>query len=297
MKLITLDVGGTAIKTAYFNHNNILFSSDCPSQAREGADTLLKNIFQIIDDAAKLSPFDAIGISTTGQVDSDRGKIVYANDTIPNYMGMELKAILENRYHVPTSIENDVNAAALGEAHFGAGKEYNDFLCLTYGTGVGGAIILDHQLYKGHSGIAAEVGHLLTHPNGRLDDCGQKGCYQQYASTTALVRNAMQINPTYNNGLHIFEAFHRGEQSILSLVDQWIEEIAYGLISLIYVFNPSCIILGGGVMSQPYIVPKLREVVKSHLIDNFNDVQLVPAALGNLAGVYGMRSILESKMI
>ena len=293
MNIMTLDVGGTAIKSAYFTGTELLYSDECPSEARTGAARLLQNIYRLLDQALSIKPFDAIGISTTGQVDSDAGRIIYANETVPGYIGTCLKDLLEDRYQVPAYIENDVNAAALGEAYYGAGKDYSDFLCLTYGTGVGGAIITDHKLYKGHSGIAAEVGHMITHPNGLLCDCGHRGCYQQYASTTALVRTARELNPSLSNGRLIFDAMQSGDSAVKEIIDSWIDEISYGLLSLIYVFNPSAILLGGGIMNQHYIVGRLREIVAANLISSFTDVNLLPTALGNLAGVYGMRSVVE----
>jgi len=296
MKAITLDVGGTAIKSAFFEGNELLYSNVRPSQAKQGAEILLHNIYSILDEALISNSFEAIGISTTGQVDSDQGKIIYANAAIPNYIGTPLKEILEYKYHVPVFVENDVNAAALGESSYGAGQNEKDFLCLTYGTGVGGAIILNHKLYKGHNQIAAEFGHIITHPNGWLCDCGTHGCYQQYASTTALVKSAKELNPTLVNGKKIFEAFHQGDPDAAHVINTWISEISYGLFSLIYIFNPTCIILGGGILAQTYIVDELRRILDESLIISFRDVRLIPAALGNLAGVYGMKSVIESNL-
>lgn len=295
MKIITLDIGGTAMKYAYFDGHDIVFDNVRSSEASLGGNKVLENIISIITEIGNQYPFDAIGISTAGQVDSETGTILYANENIPNYTGMELKKILENKFKVPVCVENDVNAAAIGEASYGAGKGENDFLCLTYGTGIGGAIFLNHQIYKGHQGVAAEMGHMITHPGGLPCGCGSCGCYEQYASATALIRTAKMHNPDFLNGKAIFTAFESKSADAKRLIDNWIEEISYGLINLIYIFNPSLIVLGGGIMAQPYILEKLNEIIKENTVSSFHGVKIAPASLGNLAGVYGMRAIASGE--
>ena len=134
MKILTLDVGGTEIKSALLSNEKIENYNESPSNGKLGGPYVLQNIINIID--SYQNHYDAIGISTAGQVDSEQGIIIYANDNIPNYTGTKLKEIIQNKYHKPVFIENDVNAAAIGEGALGAGKNERDFLCLTYGTGI-----------------------------------------------------------------------------------------------------------------------------------------------------------------
>ncbi len=291
MKIITIDIGGTAMKYAYFDGDCLIFDDIRPSEALLGGNKVLEHIISIITEIGKRYSYDAIGISTAGQVDTVTGTILYANENIPNYTGMELKKILEAKFHVPVSVENDVNAAAIGEAIYGAGKGVADFLCLTYGTGIGGAIFLNQQLYKGWHGVAAEMGHMVTHPDGLPCACGSLGCYEQYASTTALIRTAKAYNPEFSNGKSIFSAFDKRNEDAKRLIDHWIKEISYGLVNLIYVFNPSLIVLGGGIMTQPYIISKLNEIIEESTVSSFHGVKITLASLGNLAGVYGMKAI------
>lgn len=295
MKIITLDIGGTAMKYAYFDGNNLILNDVRPSEASLGGNKVLENIISIITEIGTQYTYEAIGISTAGQVDSETGTILYANENIPNYTGMELKKILEDKFRVPICVENDVNAAAIGEAIYGAGKGEKDFLCLTYGTGIGGAIFIDHQLYKGKQGVAAEMGHMITHPGGLPCGCGSFGCYEQYASTTALIRTAKAHNEAFFNGIAIFSAFEHENKDAKRLLDQWIKEISYGLINLIYIFNPSLIVLGGGIMTQPYILHKLNKIIKENTVSSFHGVKIALASLGNLAGVYGMKAIVSNE--
>lgn len=294
MNYITLDIGGTAIKTAVFHDSSLFLTDECPTEAHLGGKRLVEKIFHIIDRLLLQTSCDGIGISTAGQVNAAEGSIIYASENIPGYTGTPLKGLLEERYpHVPVFIENDVNAAALGEAAYGAGKEHSYFLCLTYGTGIGGAIIMNHGLFRGADGIAAEMGHIITHPQGLSCGCGHRGCYEQYASATALVRRASALDSGWNSGRAIFNALAEGNAPVKECIDIWIQEVSYGLISLIYIFNPSAILLGGGIMSQPYIIEQLQKIIYADTMESFHKVLIKPALLGNLAGVYGMKSILE----
>lgn len=293
MKILALDIGGTAIKVAKTTvHGEILESAEYPSEGKLGGDHIMKVACKIIEGA---SDYDLIGISTCGQVDTKTGSIVFANDNVPNYTGMQVKKILEEKFKVPVQVENDVNAAALGEAYYGVGREYEDFLCLTYGTGIGGAIIINRHVYGGSKGVAGEFGHIITHPNGLKCTCGQSGCYEQYASTTALVREAMRLDSKYDNGRRIFEAFHLGDESIGKVIDNWIDEVILGLVSLVHIFNPNCLILGGGILSQNYIIGEINNRLLDKLMPSYRGVAIKKAELGNSAGVLGATRIVLTK--
>ncbi|MBO1913437.1 ROK family protein, partial [Microvirga sp. 3-52] len=129
------------------------------------------------------------------------------------------------KFNVPVKIENDVNAASLGEKHFGAGQRFDDFLCLTYGTGIGGAIVINSEVYKGANGSAAEVGHIVAHQGGIKCNCGCFGCYEMYGSTTALVRNALEVNAEYVNGRKIFEGLAKGDEQLEKVLQDWVLEV------------------------------------------------------------------------
>ena len=230
--------------------------------------------------------YDAIGISTAGQVNAKEGYIIFANENIPNYTGIRIREELEREFHVPVVVENDVNSAAMGEAVYGAGRAHKDFLCLTYDTGVGGAIVQEKEVYHGSSFSAAEFGAIVTHAEERINSTSFfDGRYERYASTTALVRNAMAYDPRLDNGRKIFE--NLDDPKVMAILDSWVDEIMLGLSSLTHIFNPSCIILGGGIMVQPLILEKIRQKVSKYIMPSFSHVAIKPAELDNSAGLLG----------
>ncbi|MDY6016158.1 MAG: ROK family protein [Oscillospiraceae bacterium] len=291
MKILAFDIGGTEIKYAlcdeYFNLSD---QKAVPTNAQEGGKAIISRVVEIIK---SYDGIDRVGISTAGQVNSAKGEIIFASDNIPNYTGTKIKETVETETGIPTAVENDVNCAALGEALFGAAKGYSDFICLTYGTGIGGGIFINGELYRGTAFAAGEVGHLITHAGGRKCTCGGEGCYEAYASAKALVKSAEKLLSRPVNGKEVFECFDNPE--IRKLIDGWIDEIVIGLKSLIYIFNPSLIVLGGGIMNENYIIDEINIKLQSSLMLSFKNVKAVKAAAGNSAGKLGA-AYLASKI-
>lgn len=199
---------------------------------------------------------------------------------------------MEDFFHVPVAVENDVNAAAIGEACYGAGKEEKDFVCLTYGTGVGGAVFINGSLYHGSSFSAGELGALIVHPEDRQPEIDMySGCYEKYASTTALVAKAKEYDSSITNGKILFSRIE--EPQIRAIIDQWIDEIVYGLVSITHLLNPSCIILGGGIMKQPYIPDQIEQKLMPSIMSSFRGLKIKTAQLGNQAGMLGAARLAE----
>ncbi|MBS6396350.1 MAG: ROK family protein [Clostridiales bacterium] len=282
MRIAALDIGGTSIKSGIWNGEEITEQKEWDTNASRGGAYLMERVSEILRTCGS---FDAIGISTAGQVDRSKGSIYYANDNIPNYTGMEIRRILEEEFGVPVEVENDVNAAALGELHFGAAKGADSFLCLTYGTGVGGAIVIDGKVFSGHSYSGGGFGGIVIHPEDMRPDEEFSGCYEKCASTTALVRRVKEVDASLDNGRKIFESFERPE--VRRQIDEWIDEIVCGLVTLIHIFNPSDILLGGGVLAQPYIIGEVRRRVEERISPGFRGTRLVQTSLGNQAGLMG----------
>lgn len=291
MRIAALDIGGTSIKSGIWTGGLAQEVREQDTDAKKGAEKVIEKAKEILH---SYGSFDAIGISTAGQVNSKEGFIRYANENIPGYTGMKVREILEREFQVPVAVENDVNAAAIGEGQFGAGKDMEDFLCITYGTGVGGAIVFGKEVYRGVCFSAGEFGGLLVHPEARTEGDLFSGCYERYASATALVARARLLDENLTDGRKIFSRIHEPEVKLI--VDQWIDEIVWGLISVIHIFNPACVILGGGVMAQPYILAQVQERTQKQIMPSFAQVQLRRAEMGNQAGLLGAAYLASRRL-
>ena len=328
MRILVFDIGGTAIKYGICENGQLTDTSEVPTQAHLGGRHIMDTVIGLIERensrkapnracSGGVSPaagqasigsgrseasachdlragfrFDGIGVSTAGQVNSEEGSIIYANENIPDYTGFQIRRELESRFHVPVAVENDVNSAAIGEAVYGGGKEIPSFLCLTYGTGIGGAIVENGAIYHGSGYSAAEFGSIVTHADAKIAGrTFMDGCYERYASAAALVNAAIKYDPRLSDGRKIFAALD--DPQVVHILDGWIDEVLCGLSSVIHIFNPSCVILGGGIMSQPLIFEKIAARRRHFIMPSFDHVQIRPALLGNRAGMLGIYYLTE----
>ncbi|MEG0338335.1 MAG: ROK family protein [Oscillospiraceae bacterium] len=287
MRIAALDLGGTFIKAGIVENGVLSKVTEHPTSAHAGGPEVIKNAIEIVREFGKV---DRVGLSTAGEVDVDKG-IIRLADNIPGYTGMNLKKEFGDALNLPFIVENDVNATAVGELQFGSGRDFKDFLCVNYGTGIGGAIILNKKLYRGYRYSAGEFGGLVTHPGAMVPGDVGSGSYERYASTSALVRRAMALSPKLDSGRAVFAAMDIPE--VKMLVDDWIREISFGLICLIHTFNPNAIVLGGGIMKEPYILLNLNAILSANTKPSFHDCKLLPAKLGNNAGLYGAAHLVS----
>lgn len=289
MRILAADIGGTNTKLCICDElGNLHQFQEYATESRQGGPHVMA---RLMDKISEYEDFNAIAISTAGQVDAEEGFIVFANDNIPDYTGMRVRDMLEKRFDKPVKVENDVNAAALGEAFFGAARHLNDFLCLTFGTGIGGAIVIKRQIYRGANGVAAEFGHIVTHAHANKGDGGSPLFYEKYASTTALVQMAKQVDPNCTNGKMLFDRIKQGHGQLEQVLHAWVDEVAYGLTSIIHIFNPSAVIVGGGVMEQDDLVRLVEARTRALVMKSYSDVKILKASLGNKAGVLGAASL------
>lgn len=282
MRIAAIDIGGTAIKHGIWDGARLFDFGEHPSAAREGGMVLMEQVKATL---SEMLPFSAIGISTAGEVDTRTGRIVSANGNIPGYLGMNVAGILSGAFNVPVAIENDANAAAIGELYYGAMRGEPDFLMATYGTGVGGAVVIDGEVYHGNAFSAGSFGGMVVHPEHLDPGNLLAGRYESYASTSALVARVQRIDPRVENGRMVFA--EQGNPAVLAEIRAWIHEIAIGLVSLMYAFSPRSIVLGGGVMQQAELVAAIGMEAKQLVEPRFESVRILQSKLSGVAGVLG----------
>ena len=291
LRTLAADIGGTRTKIAICNQLGELDSyQEFDTESYKGGPYIVEKLIERLSAYSEQS-YDNIGISTAGQVDPLKGEVIFANENIPDYTGMKLKEKIGQFISKDIKIENDVNCAALGEKHFGVGKHYKDFLCLTYGTGIGGAIIINGKLYRGAFGSGAEIGHMINRPYNTTGDKNDVPYYEKLASTTALLKEAQKIDPSCTTGKHFFSKLQSGNEQYNVILHNWLDEVIIGLASLIHIFNPEAIILGGGVMEQRQLIDIIKKKINQLIMPSFTNVKIVSASLGNKAGLMGAASL------
>lgn len=289
-----IDIGGTSIKygmiDSYTEEYEQLGIID--TNVYEPNFSMENRLDEVLQKILTYNKISGIAISTAGIVDNESGTIIYANKNIPNYKGTKLKEILENKYKVPVTIENDVNAALLGELNFGHFQDIHSAIMLTIGTGLGGALYLNGRIYHGFSHSAGEVGYAIINDRNIED----------IASTTALVHNVKsRLNRKDINGRWIFDqAINQNNEICIEEINRMITSLVYLISNYVALLNPEVVILGGGVMEQteylrPLINKKFREINSNELVVGNTKIEF--ASLGNQAGLLGAYSHYKNKIL
>ncbi len=294
MKTIAcFDVGGTFIKYGVVNEEgDILFKSKFPSPKENCKVNIPKLISEKTKELQKEYDICCIGICTAGQVDSEKGEIVFATENLPGYTGAKIYEDLKRLTGLESYVENDVNAVGLGEMWKGAGKGKDTFVCMALGTGIGGAIIIDGKLYKGVYGGAGEVGHAITNEGGEPCNCGSKGCYERYASTSALIRQYAKranIHEDSINGEELMNRVRNGEKLAVEVYNEFLKHVVAGLVTITHILDPGLIAIGGGISAQgkPFF-DEINELFKKEAMPSYAErTKIVPAELKNDAGLIG----------
>ena len=300
-----IDVGGTKIAGGVVDRDGRVLAQATVESPAQHVEAIEEAIVGLVNDLRAEHPIEAVGVGAAGYVDGSRSKVLFA----PNlaWRDVDLRAELEPRLDLPVVIENDANAAAWGEFTYGAGHDVEDLLLVTVGTGIGGGIVIDGDLYRGAFGVGAEIGHVRVVRDGQLCGCGKHGCLEQYASGSALVRNARAAaaggghaadalvarsggDPHAIDGPMITQAAQGGDAFAiqqLANLGQWLGE---GIAALVTVLDPAVVAVGGGVGDAgDLILDPLRDAFARHLpglpYRPLAEVRL--AALGNTAGMIG----------
>lgn len=307
---IGIDIGGMSVKGMILDESGaVKAEGSISTDSDKGGGAMCDNIAVLVDELLKKSAVQksqviGAGVGCPGLIDSANGVIVFAGNLgLRNY---PLAKEISGRTHLKVKVTNDANAAALGEAKFGAGKKYSDSILVTLGTGVGGGIIIDGKLFEGGKSAGAEIGHMVTVENGKQCTCGRKGCYERYASATALMeqtREAMEQNPeslmwkTYSlktvSGKTAFD-YASSDAAAKAVVGSYINHLACGIINLANIFRPQVIMLGGGVSEQgENLTVPLQNILDDQIMGGteFAPVKVVKATLGNKAGAFGAAAL------
>lgn len=300
-----IDVGGTKIAGGVIDdEGRVVDQLRVESPARD-SEAIEDAIADLVRRLASRHPIEAVGVGAAGYVDRDRARVLFA----PNlaWRAVDLKVELEARVDLPVVVENDANAAAWGEFRFGAGHDVDDLLLVTVGTGVGGGLVLDGALYRGAFGVGAEIGHLRVVPDGIVCGCGHHGCLEQYASGSALVREARQMAANgvpaaaplvdragghidHIDGPMITEAARAGDAFALGRLEELGRWLGAGVASLVTVLDPAVVAIGGGVSeADDLLLDPLRESFGTHLPGREHRplAEIRRATLGNAAGMIG----------
>nr|WP_202881285.1 ROK family glucokinase [Pedococcus badiiscoriae] len=306
---VGIDIGGTKVAGGVVDTEGTVVARarrDTPHRSTSPAvveDTIVEVVAELIDGVG--DDVVAVGIGAAGFVAADRATVVFAPHL--SWRDEPLEANLQRRVPVPISVDNDANAAVWAEWRFGAAQGDSHVVMVNLGTGIGGALILDGQIMRGRFGIAGEFGHMQVVPGGQRCECGNKGCWEQYASGNALVREARSMvtanspmatdllaraggDPSALTGPMITEAARDGDPTATELLGEIGQWLGVGIANLAAAFDPGVFVVGGGVSAAgDLLLEPARSTFRRHLTGRGYrpEARIVAAALGNEAGLIG----------
>jgi len=316
--IIGVDLGGTKILSAIVTKNgNIVKKVQVPTQASRGRARVVKNIVRsirtlLMDARVPLSDIEAIGVGAPGPVLFKEG-VVLNPPNLPGWKRVPLKKILAREFRKKVVLDNDANAAALGEGAFGFAKGLKNFIFITVSTGIGGGLVIDGKLLRGAWGGAGEVGHMIIEPSGPRCGCGRRGCLEAMASGSAIARLAKAKLKTNKRSLMlklaggdiskvnaktVEDAARSGDSLAKKIINRAARYLGMGLANLINILAPDAIGLGGGVMKmgQMFLGPAEKAARELSLSPAAKLVKIVRAKLGEDAGVIGAAALcMENK--
>ena len=315
MYKLGIDLGGTNIVASVVDDNFKIISTakrktNCPRPAEEIVADMAAVALEAIELAGiKKEDIDGAGVGSPGSIDPENGIVVYSNNL--GFFDLPLSKMLKEKTGLDFYLENDANAAAYGELLAGAGKGAKNFIMITLGTGVGGGVIIDGKIYSGSNHAGAELGHTVIAMDGEMCTCGRQGCFEAYASATALIRQTKQAMIKYPDtvmwdlvdgdikavsGRTAFDALRKGDKAGKAVVDRYIEYLAVGIANNVNIFQPEILCIGGGISKEGdnLIVPLGEILAGENYARNIpNKVEIKTAELGNDAGIVGAAFICD----
>ena len=313
MIAIGIDVGGTSIKgAAVTNEGKRLDTFSMPVIKGEKAEDTINKLINLVKEYIANNNLKdkvvGVGLGIPGVVDTKKGIVCSCSNL--KWENVPLQEIMEKELNIPVRITNDANAAAYGESKFGVARDTKNSLMITLGTGVGGGVVVDGKLLEGNEGKGAELGHMTLITDGYQCGCGRKGCFEQYASATALIRDtkiAMEQDP--NSLMHkiaeelgiidgrvAFKAAREGDLTAQKVVNQYIKYLSEGLLSYCNIFRPEVIVLSGGIANEgDYLFDRVNKYLKDHNYGYLGNatpaVKVIPAKLGYDSGKIGAAAL------
>ncbi|MDR9418513.1 ROK family protein [Gracilimonas sp.] len=304
MKVIGVDLGGTNIKAAVVDRDKgIIEQVTTPTQANLGRDHLLDRIAETIKDLIKKNDIVGIGMGMPGMVSKDQ-TTVNNPPNLPGWISVNASKEIEGRIGIPCKIENDANIAALGSMHFGAGQNFDSFIMITLGTGVGGGIIYERTLFKGTQGMAGELGHVIIDYHGPLSNSVTRGTVEAYLGQRFLSRFATDLitqnpgNPLYKKFANDFDkmepvditnAANQGNELAMEILAKSGQRLGYAIINYVHMMDIRKFVVSGGVSKAgDYLFEPAREIVRKHMMEPFKEgFELVHEELGNDSALLG----------
>jgi predicted NBD/HSP70 family sugar kinase len=289
MNLLAFDIGGTQIKYGIVSHAGEVLSAtvvDTPKYA--GGEAVIQLLRELSRTMMAQYEIAGIAISTFGLVDAYSGLILGAAEAVEGYAGMSPKAALEQEFGLPVSIDNDVNCVALAEGWLGAAQGAAHYIAIAIGTGIGGGIVLNHQIYRGARAAAGEWGYMRIAGLIWEDHASMRGLL---AAANAKMKNQ------FSNGYEVFAAYDAQDPQVSVVVKDWFKLLATGIANLIYAFNPERVVIGGGVSARGSLfLRELNTAISAELLPDFRGMtDVVLANAGNHAGMIGaVRNWLQS---
>lgn len=309
---IGIDIGGTSIKGAAVDKEGKVYDVFTLRVVREDSQEVTINKLNVVlNNYLKEHNFNkdnilGIGIGVPGVIDTKAGVVSYSNNL--RWSELPIRKMIEDATGLPVRITNDANAAALGEAKFGAGKDFKNIVMITLGTGVGGGIIIDGKIYEGNLGKGAELGHSVIVVDGEPCTCGRKGCFEAYASATALIRETKKMMDMHKDSLLweladkkgkvdasiAFTAAKQGDKPAIELVNNYVKYLGEGLLNIFNVFRPEALVLSGGVANEgENLTSKLCEYCRARNFgfESTPEVEILISKLGYDSGKIGAAAL------
>jgi len=311
---VGVDLGGSKILVALADEGGRIISSHkFPTRAADGINNVMRRLVGHIEETLSAGgvsrhELEGLGICVAGFFDT-RSRIIVSSPNLPGWEGFPLEQELKKRLKVPVLVENDASAAAYGEYLYGAGKGKRNMVNVTLGTGIGGGIIAEGRIYRGSGGFAGEVGHIIVLPQGPPCGCGRYGCLEALSSGTAIAREGRLLleagggavlrkiaarSPELTAG-HVFEAARNGDDEAAGIIEKAAHFLGLALAFVVNILNPDVITLSGGMAQtgEIFFTPVRRCLKEAAIPPSGEMVSVVPAALGEEAGVRGILALLE----